>query len=145
MRRFVELTTLLSASSVMPQVNLPIFQGGRLTAGLEVATVDRDIALARYERSIQAGFREVADALAFSATLADQRRALEATVEAASDADRLALARYQAGQDSYLGRLVNQRTLYLAQQGLIGTRLAEQANWVTLYKVLGGDWREAGP
>ncbi len=132
------------AWSVVPQVNLPIFQGGRLTAGLEVATVDRDIALARYERSIQSGFREVADALAFSATLADQRRALEATVEAASEADRLARARYQAGQDSYLGRLVNQRTLYVSQQGLISTRLAEQANWVTLYKVLGGDWREAG-
>ena len=131
------------AWSVMPQVNLPIFQGGRLTAGLEVATVDRDIALARYERSIQSGFREVADALAFSATLADQRRALEATVDAANDADRLSRARYEAGQDSYLGRLVNQRTLYLSQQGLISTRLAEQANWVSLYKVLGGDWREA--
>ena len=65
-------------------------------------------------------------------------------MEAASEADRLALARYQAGQDSYLGRLVNQRTLYVSQQGLIGARLAEQANWVTLYKVLGGDWREAG-
>jgi outer membrane protein TolC len=57
----------------------------------------------------------------------------------------LARARYQAGQDSYLGTLVNQRTLYVSQQGLIATRLAEQANWVTLYTVLGGDWKEPGP
>jgi len=41
--------------------------------------------------------------------------------------------------------LESQRTLYLAQQALVVTRLAEQANRVTLYKVLGGGWRESGP
>ena len=44
---------------------------------------DRDIALARYEQSIQQGFREVADALALTSTLAEQRAALEALVDAA--------------------------------------------------------------
>ena len=112
---------------------------------LDVATADRDIALAQYERAIQAGFREVADALALTATLADQRRALEATVDAASEADRLSRARYEAGRDSYLVLLEAQRTLYVAQQALIATRLAEQANRVTLYKVLGGGWQESGP
>lgn len=34
-----------------------------------------------------------------------------------------------------------QRTLYAAEQGLIAKRLAEQANRVTLYKVLGGGWK----
>ncbi len=131
-----------SAWSFMPLVNLPIFQGGRLRAGLGVATADRDIALAQYEKAIQSGFREVADALALTATLAAQRAAGEATVEAAAEADRLSRARYDAGRDSYLVLLDAQRTLYLAQQVLITTRLAEQANRVTLYKVLGGGWQE---
>jgi multidrug efflux system outer membrane protein len=128
-----------------PQVNLPIFEGGRLRANLDVARADRDIALAQYERAIQAGFREVADALALTATLAEQRAARQATVDAATDADRLALARYKAGRDSYLVLLESQRSLYLAQQTLIVTRLSEQTNRVTLYKALGGGWLERGP
>ena len=57
-------------------------------------------------------------------------------------ADQLATARYKAGRDSYLNQLDAQRTLYGAQQGLVTTRLSEQTNRVTLYKVLGGGWNE---
>ena len=119
---------------------------GRPAAGnLQVATADRDIALAQYEKSIQQGFREVADALALTTTLADQRTALQSLVDAAQRAEELAQARYAAGRDSYLVRLEAQRTLYVAEQALITTRLAEQSNRVTLYKVLGGGWQENGP
>ena len=144
-----ELSGLFDAGTgtwrFVPQVNLPIFQGGRLRANLGVATADRDIALARYERAIQAGFREVADALALTTTLAAQREAREATVAAATEADRLARLRYEAGRDSYLVRLETQRALYLAEQALIETQLAEQVNRVTLYKVLGGGRQERSP
>ena len=128
--------------SFMPQLNLPIFQGGRLRANLGMATADRDIALAQYEKAIQSGFREVADALALSRTLADQRRAQEALVEAAQTAHDLSQARYDAGLDSFLVLLDARRTLYGARQSLVATLLAEQANRVTLYKVLGGGWVE---
>ena len=127
----------------MPQINLPIFQGGRLRANLGMATADRDIALAQYEKSIQSGFREVADALALSRTLADQRIAQQSLLEAATRAHELSQARYDAGRDSYLVLLDAQRTLYAAQQSLVATLLAEQANRVTLYKVLGGGWVES--
>ena len=133
------------AWSVMPSIVVPIFQGGRLLANLDVAKADRDIALAQYEKSIQAGFREAADALALSGTLAEQRAAQESLVEASANADRLSRARYEAGRDSYLAMLDAQRSLYAAQQGLVATRLAEQGNRVTLYKVLGGGWRERNP
>ncbi|MGY0556711.1 MULTISPECIES: efflux transporter outer membrane subunit [unclassified Lysobacter] len=131
--------------SFVPRVNLPIFQGGRLRANLGVATADRDIALAQYEKSIQVGFREVADALALSKTLADQRIAQQALVEAATRAHDLSQARYDAGRDSYLILLDAQRTLYAARQSLVATLLSEQANRITLYKVLGGGWYEQNP
>ena len=121
---------------------MPVFEGGRLRANLGMAHADRDIALAQYERSIQVGFRETADALALTATLMQQHEALQALVDAAVRAEALARARYEAGRDSYLVRLEAQRTLYVAQQALIETRLAEQSNRVTLYKVLGGGWQE---
>lgn len=123
-------------------LNIPIFQGGRLRANLASAKADQKIALAQYEKAIQAGFRDVSDSLALTKTLAEQRQAQEALVEAAGRAEQLSTARYKAGRDSYLNQLDAQRTLYGAQQGLVTTRLAEQANRVTLYKVLGGGWNE---
>ena len=129
-----------------PQLNLPIFQGGRLRANLGMATADRDIALANYEKAIQSGFRDVADALALAQTLADGRAAAERLLTAARQAETLSAARYNAGRDSYLQRLDAQRTLYSAQQAALQARLAEQLNRVALYRALGGGWREgAGP
>lgn len=129
--------------SFMPQITLPIFDAGRLGANLGVSKADRDIALARYEQSIQVGFREVADALALTATLSEQRQAQAALLEAADRGHRLSTARHDRGLDSYLVLLDAQRTLYSAQQSLVSAQLAEQANRVTLYKVLGGGWRSA--
>jgi multidrug efflux system outer membrane protein len=144
-----ELSNLFDSSTYLwafvPQIKVPIFQGGRLTANLDVATADRDIALARYEGAIQTAFREVADALALTATLDAQRAARQATVDAAAEADKLSRARYEAGRDSYLVLLDAQRTLYIAQEALIVTQLAEQTNRVLLYKALGGGWLEHGP
>ena len=131
--------------SFIPSIRVPIFEGGRLRANLGVAKADRDIALASYEKSIQQAFREVADSLALESTLADQRTALAAVVDAATQAEALSDARYRAGRDSYLTRLDAQRTLYVAQQALITTRRAEQSNRVALFKVLGGGWREHTP
>jgi len=128
--------------SFLPRIDVPIFQGGRLLANLGVSKADRDIALAQYEQSIQAGFREVADALASSRALAAQRAALEAQVAAATQAQDLSRARYDAGADSFLVLLDAQRTLYAAQQALVATRLAEQSKRVTLYKAVGGGWKE---
>ncbi|HCK81002.1 MAG TPA: transporter [Candidatus Competibacteraceae bacterium] len=130
--------------SFIPQLNVPIFQGERLRATVDSSVADRDIALAEYEKSIQTGFREVADALASAVTLTKQYEAQRALVEAATRAERLSRIRYQAGRDSYLGLLDAQRTLYAAQQGLLATRFSRQTNRLTLYKVLGGGWKERG-
>jgi multidrug efflux system outer membrane protein len=129
--------------SFVPQVNLPIFQGGRLRGNLDARKAERDIALAEYERSIQDAFREVADALALTRTLAEQRSSREALLDAAENADDLSKLRYEAGADSYLVLLDAQRTLYAAQQALVTTLLAEQVNRVTLYKALGGGWHDS--
>ena len=128
--------------SFVPQATVPLFQGGRLRAGLDVAHVDRQIAVARYEQAIQVGFQEVNDALALTGSLARQRGAQERLVNASGRAFELSQARREAGQDSYLILLDAQRSYYAAQQALIATRLAEHANLVTLYRALGGGWED---
>lgn len=122
----------------LPQITVPIFDAGNNKANLTVAEVDRDIAVARYEKAIQNAFREVADALAQRGTIDDQLTAQQSLTNASSETYRLSRARYEKGVDSYLNVLDAQRSLYGAQQNLISTRLTRLTNLVTLYKVLGG-------
>lgn len=125
-----------------PQIVLPIFDAGARSAQLRVAEVERDIAVAQYEKTIQTAFREVADALAQRGTIEEQTAAQQALVEATGKRYILSQARYDKGIDSSLSVLDAQRSLYSAQQELIATRLTRLTNLVTLYKVLGGGWKE---
>jgi multidrug efflux system outer membrane protein len=121
-----------------PQVTLPIFDSGARQAGFKAAQVDRDMAVAEYEKSIQSAFREVSDALSQRTSLANQQQALQALIDALQETYRLSDARYKGGIDSYLSVLVAQRSVYVAQQQMVDIRLARLSNLVTLYKVLGG-------
>jgi multidrug efflux system outer membrane protein len=127
-----------------PQIIMPIFDT-RTWSALEAVKVERKIALAQYEKAIQVAFREVADTLAVRGTVKEQLSAQQSLVSAVADTYRLANSRYTKGVDSYLSVLDAQRSLYAAQQGLIAFRLAQLANLVTLYKVLGGGDRASGP
>lgn len=121
-----------------PRISVPIFEGGRNRANLKVAEVDRDIAVAQYEKAIQVAFREVADALAQRGTIDEQVAAQQSLTDATAESFRLSEARYERGVDSYLNVLDSQRSLYAAQQNLISARLIRLNNLVSLYKVLGG-------
>ena len=115
---------------------------GRNQANLEAARAAREIAVAQYEKAIQTAFREVADALAGRATLADQLSALQAQAVAERDRFRLADLRYRNGIANYLDLLDAQRSLFAIEQSLAQVRLAQRANEVQLYKALGGGWTE---
>lgn len=119
------------------QATLPIFDP-RTWSGLKITKVQRDIAVAEYERTIQNAFREVADALAVEGTVNQEVAAQQSLVDAAAETYRLAQARYEKGVDSYLSVLDAQRSLYAAQQVLVTLRQVKLANQVRLYAVLGG-------
>lgn len=140
----VELSGLFKpgsfAWSFAPQIIMPIFDA-RTWFAYKVTKVDREIAVAQYEKSIQTAFREVADALAVKGTVDRQISAQQSLVDAFSVAYRLTLARYDKGIDSYLAVLDAQRSLYGAQKGLIALHLARLNNAVALYKALGGGYK----
>ncbi|MGE0348529.1 efflux transporter outer membrane subunit [Hydrogenophaga sp.] len=128
--------------TLAPQALLPIFDAGRNRANLDASEAARDIAVAQYEKAIQTAFREVADALAGSATLGDQLAAQQQQEAAEAERFRLAELRYRNGVASFLDVLDAQRSLFSTQQALAQTRLAQQQNQVALYKALGGGWKE---
>jgi len=119
------------------QLLQPIFDAGRNSANLAVAEAQRDIALAQYERAIQAAFRDVADALAGRATLAEQLRAAQAQAQAEGTRYRLSELRFRHGVASSLELLDAQRSLFAAQQAVVQTRLAWLQNRVAVYRAMG--------
>jgi multidrug efflux system outer membrane protein len=122
-------------------VVLPVFDTGRNIANLRVSEADRDIAVLNYEKTIQAAFREVSDALARRATIGEQLEGQSALAAAAKAGYDLSLVRYEAGIDDFLTVLDAQRTYTAAQQGLIAARLLREVTMLTLYKALGGGWQ----
>ncbi|WP_261545584.1 efflux transporter outer membrane subunit [Burkholderia multivorans] len=121
-----------------PQITVPIFEGGRLSAELRLAEIRKSSAVAEYERAIQTAFREVADGLAGRETFSRQIDAQRDVVKSAERRTDLVNLRYRAGIEDRLELLDSQRQLYAARQALLDLRSAELSNAVALYKALGG-------
>ncbi|WP_224956820.1 efflux transporter outer membrane subunit [Geomonas subterranea] len=142
-----ELSGLFAAGSgawsFTPAVSLPIFQGGRNVANLELARAREREAVAAYERVLQRAFREVADALAQRHWLAEQVEAQKATLASQTERTRLARLRYDTGAATYLEVLDAERDRFSAQQALVQTRRALLFAGVELYAALGGGGQAA--
>jgi NodT family efflux transporter outer membrane factor (OMF) lipoprotein len=123
-----------------PQALLTVFDFGRNSANLESSKVQRDIAVAQYEKAIQVAFKEVADALAGRANFGEQVDAQSRAVAADTARLKLAQLRYDNGVASYLDLLDAQRTLFADQQAFVQAKVAQLQNQVQLYKALGGGW-----
>jgi multidrug efflux system outer membrane protein len=140
-----QLSTLFNGASrtwsFVPQLTQPIFTAGRIKSGVQLAQAERDRALVQYERSIQAAFTEVSDALIAHQRVRESREKLEALVSTLQDRERLAYVRYRGGVDTQLNALDADRDLFQAQLDLAQIRLQEILTVVQLYKALGGGWQ----
>jgi len=121
-----------------PQTSVPIFDAGTRKTKYRISQVERDSAVAEYEKAIQTAFREVSDSLSQRSRLLEQQQAQQALVNTLRETYQLTEARYKAGVENYLSVLVAQRSLYSGQQSLVSLRLSRLSNLVRLYKVLGG-------
>ncbi|VVE21988.1 MULTISPECIES: efflux transporter outer membrane subunit [Pandoraea] len=127
--------------SFVPQITVPIFEGGRNVQGLNLANVRKEMAVVTYEQTIQTAFAEVDDALVAQQQLARQFQAQRRVWEGERERLRLAQRRYANGVASYLELLDAQRSEFHAAQQLIDVKQRVLVNHVTLYRALGGGWR----
>ncbi len=148
-----ELDGLFKAGSTAwnfaPNVSLPLFDGGRRQAALDVAEVRSEQAVVRYEQAVEGAFRDVADALAARRWLGEQVRLLEAMQTVQAERARLAKLRYDSGAARYLEVLDAERDLLAVQQQVVQTQRVAWSAQVALYAALGGatqpDAADAGP
>ncbi len=128
--------------SIGGSVLAPLFQGGRLQAGVESAAAQRDQAAETYRRAALTAFREVDDALAGVVSADEQLRINRAQRAALAESYRLARNRYRAGYSPFLEQLDAQRGLLSAELSLVQARSDALNARVTLYRALGGGWTE---
>ncbi|MDR3410929.1 MAG: efflux transporter outer membrane subunit [Formivibrio sp.] len=126
------------AWSFAPSISLPIFDGGRNQANLDIAKARKVIAVAQYEKTIQSAFADVVNVLSDQKWLSEQYVAQARLTE--REAERMALAdqRYQSGLVGYLDLLDAQREYYAAQLALVEVKRAQLAAAAQAYKALGG-------
>lgn len=145
------LTSLFDAgtlawSASAPSVTAPIFGFGANRARLRGSQVGREQAVAVYQGTLQAAFREVADVLVAWDTYDEQVQAQEAVAEAQRARVDLAMSRYESGTSSYLEVLDAERDRFSAEQTLMDVRLERAALAVTWFRVSGGGIEgQAGP
>jgi multidrug efflux system outer membrane protein len=131
--------------SALPVITLPIFNAGRLRAGVKAAESQTREAVLRYQQTIQEAIREVADGLIEVQKRREFREQQELLTRTLEDASQVAQLRYEGGVTSYLEVLDTERQFFEAQLGLAQAQLNEQAGVIQIYKALGGGWQVAPP
>jgi len=127
--------------SIGPNISLPLFEGGRVRAGVAQAKAVYEEAVAQYRSQVLVAFHEVEDGLVGLRLLQEQFDAQMEAVEAAKKVSDLSRARYKEGLASYFEVVLADRTWLeneiLAYQ-LNGERIVTT---VQLIKALGGGWK----
>ncbi|MET0327147.1 MAG: efflux transporter outer membrane subunit [Luteimonas sp.] len=128
-----------------PAVSLPIFDGGRLRAGLSQRDAEYDLAVATYNQTLVQSLREVTDALQSARALDTQIDTVGGALDAAQQAFALADARYDAGIGNQLDVLAAQRPLFQLEQQLATLRAQRLSAAVDLDRALGGGLAPTAP
>jgi NodT family efflux transporter outer membrane factor (OMF) lipoprotein len=128
-----------------PTISLPIFEGGRLKATLELRKVEQQEAALNYQQTVLQAWHDVDNAL--TAYADEQRRhdALAGAVAQNRTALTLSRQRYTQGVADFLNVLDAERSLLSAQLELAESSTTVSSNLVQLYKALGGGWEQTYP
>jgi multidrug efflux system outer membrane protein len=143
----VSLNTLVDGPShiwaVGPTITLPIFEGGRNRAGLELAKSTYDELVAYYRLTVLTAFSEVADNLEAQTLLADQYAAQNDALSAALKELDVANNQYLDGLTTFLNVATAESTALNSQFITVQLRGQQFSYAVGLVKALGGGWQES--
>ena len=125
----------------MPGITQPIFNAGRLRAGVRAAEARKQESLLTYKKTIQQAFQEVSDSLVAVRKLKGVVLESEQQVEALREQKGLANDRFYGGVAPYLEVLDSDRELFDSELKLTQDRANELLAVIALYRALGGGWQ----
>jgi outer membrane protein, multidrug efflux system len=138
--------SLFNASSRLwsfgPTLTLPIFEGGRLRAGLQLSQATYDEMVNNYRETVLTAFQEVEDSLAAQSLLADQYLAESDALVAARKQLDVSNTQFRDGLITYLDVATAESTELTVEFSTVQIRGQQLVAAVTLVKSLGGGWVE---
>ncbi len=128
-------------SALLASVSMPVFDGGALRGQVRVQEAALDQAVSAYRSVILKALKEVEDALTQLRHDLEREVSLQQAAAAADIAASLAQQRFASGLVDFQVVLETQRTQLNTQDSVAGVRTDLGADYVRLYKALGGGWR----
>ncbi len=128
--------------SIGPAISLPIFTGWRLTGELRGTAAVYEESVANYNRTVTQALQEVADAGLSQKMLTARLGKAEDAVQAATEAHRVAVNRYEGGLANYLEVLSAEEILLSSLRNRADLRSRTLTLDVALTRALGGGYRE---
>ncbi len=124
-----------------PSISLPIFDAGRRAANVDAARARYAEALANYKGRTARAVREVEESLVRIASAtnrdADSKAALSGYQAFLTAAD----ARVRVGAANQVELEEARRAVVAAQGAVVGVERERLTSWITLYKSVGGAWK----
>lgn len=144
----VSAGTVLTAPSrfwsVGPQIDLPIFTGGRNKANLEATRAAYNQTTANYRQTVVTALQDVEDQLSAQKLLIDQLEGETAALKSARRTLEVANNRYKAGLVTYLEVATAQSSALEHERTVVHLAGQQRVASVALIKALGGGWSTKG-
>lgn len=118
----------------------PLLNWGTLRRNEKIARIKTEQAVLGYQQAVLGSINQVEQALVAVSTTSEELGQVGEMVEASRKAENLTYQLYMVGQASYLDQLDADRTLFSARIQQLELINSQMANYVTLYKALGGGW-----
>ena len=128
--------------SVANNFFMPILDGGKIDAEIEIATADQKAALAAYGANALAAFREVEDLLSIEKLLSIQIQMLQSEMSQQKEALRIKTLEEQVGKADKLDVLNLKLKINSTKTRLLSIESAQCSQRVNLYLALGGGFEE---
>jgi multidrug efflux system outer membrane protein len=145
----VRLTDLFAHGSqqinIIPGLDLPIFDGGRLNANLHGAATLSNILIAQYNQAVLDAVRDVAVAGSRLQEIEVEERIQNARIDAARFALRSAEAHYERGLADKLVALQGRVPVFAERMVLLDLRSRQINEEIALIKALGGGYKSDLP
>ncbi len=129
--------------SLMPSIDIPLFDADRRNANLELARSEIEIAGANWRKAVLNAFREVEDSLVDLRELAVQVDLAQRVLEATKDRYQNAQTRFAAGVANEMEVVVAQRDVAMARRTYVRLELERCQASVRLIAATGGGWTQS--
>lgn len=129
--------------AIGPTLSIPIFNGGQLKAGVDIAVAQRDQSYYAYKAVVLKALEDVENYTISMSRAQIKMKSLAKAARNYREATKLSRLLYRNGAIAILDVLDTERSLYSAEDNFVRSKIAITESYISLAKALGGGWDKA--